>query len=143
MGGLVLRQGQADDVDVVLFDGPAHGGAPAAADVEQRHPGLQAQLAQRQVDLGDLGLFQGHVVALEVGAAVGLGRVQEQPEEVDLGDLGLFQGHVVALEVGAAVGLGRVQEQPEELVGQVVVRLYLVEMRSQLLSHDRVPFWPP
>ena len=61
-------------------------------------PGLQPELAQRQVDLGDLRLFQRHVVALEVGAAVGLGRIEEQPEEV---------------------------------VGQVVVRLYVLEMRFQ------------
>ena len=74
-----LRQGQADDVDVVLLDRPHHRRAPAAADVEQRHPGLQAQLAQRQVDLGELRLFQRHVVALEVRAAVGPRRVQEQP----------------------------------------------------------------
>ncbi len=45
-------------------------------------PGSQSQLAQRQVDLGDLRLFQSHVVALEVGAAVGLRRVEKQPKEV-------------------------------------------------------------
>ncbi|CAM4476960.1 hypothetical protein MYBA111488_24875 [Mycobacterium basiliense] len=38
--GLVFRQGQANDVDVIFFDRAPHGGAPAAADVEQRHPGL-------------------------------------------------------------------------------------------------------
>ena len=80
--GLVAAQGQADDVDVVVFDGAHHGGAPAAADVEQCHARLQAEFAQREVDLGDLRLFQRHVVALEVGAAVRLGRVEEQPEEV-------------------------------------------------------------
>ena len=35
-----FAQRQADDVDVVLLDGAPHGGAPAAADVEQRHAGL-------------------------------------------------------------------------------------------------------
>ena len=74
-------------------------GAPAAADVEQCHAGLQAELAQRQVDLGELSLFERHVVALEVGAAVGLRRVQKQPEEV---------------------------------VRQVVMRLHVLEMRSQI-----------
>jgi hypothetical protein len=34
--------------------------------------GLEAQLAQRAVDFGDLRLLQGHVLTLEVGAAVGL-----------------------------------------------------------------------
>jgi hypothetical protein len=98
MGLLVLAEGQADDVDVVFLDGPHHRRAPAAADVEQRHPGLQAQLAQRQVDLGALRLFQRHVVALEVRAAIGTGRVQEQRKEV---------------------------------VGQVVVRLHVLEVRFQ------------
>ncbi|CKT24245.1 Uncharacterised protein [Mycobacterium tuberculosis] len=41
MGGLVLRQCQADDVDVILRDRAPHGGAPAATDIEQRHAGLQ------------------------------------------------------------------------------------------------------
>lgn len=82
MTGLVLRQRQAHDIDVVFLDGAPHGRAPAAADVQQRHPGFEVQLAQGQVDLGDLGLLQRHVVAFEVGTAVGLGGVQEQPEKV-------------------------------------------------------------
>ena len=80
--GLVLGQGQADDVDVILLDRAAHGRSPAAADVEQRHAGLQTQLAQCQIELGDLGLFQRHVVTLEVGATVRLGGIEEQPEEI-------------------------------------------------------------
>ncbi len=82
MSLLIAAQGQPDDVDVVLLDRPAHRGAPAAADVEQRHPGLQAQLAQRQVDLGELRLVQCQIIALEVGAAVRLRRVEEEPVEV-------------------------------------------------------------
>ena len=96
VGLLVAAQGQADDVDVVALDRALHGGAPAAAHVEQRHAGPEAELAQGQIDLGDLRLFQGHVVALEVGAAVGLRRIEEEPEEV---------------------------------VGQVIVRLNLFEVR--------------
>jgi hypothetical protein len=42
------------------FDRPHHAGAPAAADVEQRHPRLQTQLAQREVDFGYLGFFERH-----------------------------------------------------------------------------------
>ena len=109
VGGLVLRQRQADDVDVVLFDRPPHGGTPAAADIEQRHPGLQAQLAQRQIDLGDLSLLQ---------------------------------RHVLAPEVGATVCLGGVQKQPEKIVGQVVVRLHIDEVRRQLFSHKCVCAFP-
>ncbi len=82
VGLLVLRQGEPDDVHVVLLDRAHQRRAPAAADVEQRHVRLQAQLAQRQVDLGDLSLLKRHVVALEVRAAVGLRGVQEQPIEV-------------------------------------------------------------
>ena len=82
VGLLVLAQRQTDDVDVVFLDRPHHGRAPAAADVEQRHPGLQGQLAQRQIDLGDLRLLQRHVVALEIRAAVGLRRIEEEPEEI-------------------------------------------------------------
>ena len=82
MGLLVLAQGQSDDVDVVALDGSHHGRTPAAADIEQRHAGLQAQLAQGEVDFGQLRFFQRHVVALEIGAAVGLGGVQPEPEEL-------------------------------------------------------------
>ena len=39
-GGLVLAQGQADDVDVVALDRALHHRTPTAADVKQRHPRL-------------------------------------------------------------------------------------------------------
>ena len=80
-GVLVLAQGQPDDVHVVLLDSALHHGGPAAADVEQCHSGLEVQLAQREVDLGDLRLFERHVIALVVRAAVGTRRVLEQTEE--------------------------------------------------------------
>ena len=57
--------------------------------------------------------------------------------QVDLGDLRLFQGHVIALEVRAAVGLRRVEEEAEELVGQVVMRLHVVEVRRQAVGVSR------
>ena len=78
---LILRQRQPDDIDVVAFDGPPHGGAPAAPDVEQCHTRPQAELAERQIDLGE-SLFERHAVAFEVGATVGLRRIQKQPVEV-------------------------------------------------------------
>ncbi len=102
--GLVLRQRQSDDVDVVFLHRAPRRGAPPAADVQQRHTGLESQLAQRQVDLGQLGFFQGHVVALEISTAIRLGRVLEKTEEV---------------------------------VGQVVVCLYIFEVRFELFGH-----WP-
>ena len=82
VGVLVLAQRQADDVDVILLECAVQGRAPAAADVEQGHSRLEPELAQRQVDLGDLRFFKRHVVALEEGAAVGLGGIQEEPEEL-------------------------------------------------------------
>ena len=95
-GVLVVEQGQADDVDVVLLDGPPHGGAPAAADVEQCHAGLEVQFVQVQVDLGDLGFLEREIRRLEVGAAIGPGRVLEQREEV-VGDV------VVGLDISERV----------------------------------------
>src|SRR5246500_4884319 len=58
MGGLILAQGQADDIDVVLVQGSVDTGTPAAADIQQRHPRLQTQLAERQVNLCELRLFE-------------------------------------------------------------------------------------
>src|SRR4029450_11761583 len=78
---LILRQSQADDIDVIAFDRPAQGGAPAASDVKQGHSRLQVELAERQVDLGELSLFERYVVAFEVGAAVSLRRIEKQPVE--------------------------------------------------------------
>src|SRR6185312_8303588 len=95
---LIAAEREPDDVDVIPLEPPDDGGAPPAPDVEQCHARLQSELAQR---------------------------------EVDLGDLRLFQGHVIALEVRAAIGPRRIQEEREELVGQVVVRLYVLEMRFQ------------
>ena len=82
VGVLVLRQRQTDDVDVVLLQRALHRGAPAAADVEQRHARLEIELVEVEVDLGDLRFLQRHVVAVEVRAAVRARRVLEQPEEV-------------------------------------------------------------
>ena len=110
---LVLAQRQADDVDVVVLDRALHDRTPAATDVEQRHSGLQVELAQR---------------------------------EVDLGHLRVFERHVIALEERAAVGARRVLEDSEEVVGQVVVRLDLLEVRLHVagppfpLSHPRFNF---
>ncbi len=81
---LILAQGQADDIHVILFFERAHHrrAPPPATDVEQRHARLESQLSQRQIDLRDLRLFQRQIVALEVGTAVGLSPVQEQSVEV-------------------------------------------------------------
>jgi hypothetical protein len=82
VGLLVAAQCQADDVDVVFLQGAVDRGAPAAADVEQSHPRREAEFAEGQVDLGELCFLERHVVALEVGAAVGLRGIEEQLEEL-------------------------------------------------------------
>jgi hypothetical protein len=87
-----------------LFQRAVQGRTPSAADVQQSHTGLQAQLAEGQVDLGDLGFLE---------------------------------RHVIALEVRATVGLGRIEKQLEELVGQVVMRLHVLEVRPQVLCVTR------
>ncbi len=85
--GLVLAQGQPDDVHVVLLDRPLHDRAPpAATDVEQRHAGLEIQLAEGEIDLRHLRLGQRHVVALVVRTAVRPRRILEQTEE-DVGEV--------------------------------------------------------
>ena len=99
MGLLIVAERQADDVDVVAARAPRTMVAP------QPHP------------------MSSNVMP---GCSPSLPR-----DEVDLGDLRLFERHVVALEVGAAIGPRRVEEEREELVGQVIVRLYVLEMRFQ------------
>ena len=75
---LVPAQGQTHDVDVVLFHRAHHRGAPAATDVEQRHTRPQLKSVKCEVDLRKLCLFERHIVALVVCAAVGPGRIQEE-----------------------------------------------------------------
>ena len=104
VGLLILRQGQADHVHVVLLHGPLQGQAPAAADLQQGHARLEIQMVQVQVDVGDLGLAQ-----RDMGSG----------------------------EIGAAVLAGRVLEQAEEVVGQVVVRLDVLEVRPHIVGFGR------
>ncbi len=107
VGVLVLAQRQPDHVDVVLRHRVPHRRAPAAADVEQRHAGLEVQLVQRELALGVLRLFQ---------------------------RLGQILWVRVFVEVTAAVGHRRVKPQLEELVRLVVVRSHRLDRRVQLRS---------
>src|SRR5205814_10279654 len=66
----------------VFFDRLNDRRAPAAADVEQPLPGLQVALPQGQIVLGDLRLFQRHVVALVVRARVKHRWAEKQPVEI-------------------------------------------------------------
>lgn len=80
--------------------------APAAADVQQRHAGLEAQLAQREVDLRHLRLLEGVVVLLEVGAAVDLVRVLPELEEL-VGDVVVELDFLLVRPARLARGLGQ------------------------------------
>ena len=82
VGLLVLRQRQADDVDVVALHRPLQRQAPAAADLQQRHARLEVELVEVQVDIGDLRLRQRDIGPGEVRAAVLARRVLEHAEEV-------------------------------------------------------------
>ena len=75
IGLLVAAQCERDDVDVEARLRAQRGSPPPAADIEQRHTRLQTEFVQGQINLGDLGLLQAHVVTLEVGAAVGPGGI--------------------------------------------------------------------
>lgn len=55
---LVARERHADRAHPVLAGGVHDHAAPAAADVQQFHAGLQPQLARHQVVLGELGFLQ-------------------------------------------------------------------------------------
>ena len=79
---LVLADRQPDDVDVVLFSRPRQRRPPATADVEDRHPGFEIELAQYEVNLRHLGLFEVVVILFEVRAGVRQSRVEEQAEEI-------------------------------------------------------------
>ena len=79
---LILADGQPDDIDVVLLYGAGQGRPPAATHVQDRHTGFEVQLAQYEVDLRHLSLFEIVVVLGKVGAGVGEGRIEEQAEEI-------------------------------------------------------------
>lgn len=100
---LVLRQGHAQAARAVLLRGAQHQRAPAAADVEQRLPRLQADLGEDVVDLLHLRFVEGLVAIFEVGAGVDHVLVQPQLVEV-VGDV------VVVLDrfLVALLGVGEV-----------------------------------
>ncbi len=70
-GGLLGGQRDPEGLDAVLPRGVHHHAAPAAADVEQPHALMEPELAGDQVELVDLRLFQGGVLARVAGAGVG------------------------------------------------------------------------
>jgi hypothetical protein len=80
VGLLVLAQRQADDVDVVLLRRAQHCRPQPQPTSSSVMPGCRP-IAQHQVDLGDLRLFQRHVTALSMRSCRSASG-QEQLEEV-------------------------------------------------------------
>lgn len=83
---LVLRQCHAQTARAVLLRRAQHQRPPAAADVEQRLPRLQADFGEDVVDLLELRFVECFVAVLEVGAGVDHVLVQPQLVEV-VGDV--------------------------------------------------------
>lgn len=67
---LIATERDTDDVHIVVLDRSLQPTTPAAANIEQRHPGLKMQLVQRQIELRVLRFFESHVLTLEVRAGV-------------------------------------------------------------------------
>ena len=96
-GRLLRGQGHAERLDAVLAGGVADHAAPAAAHVEQPHPGAQAQLPGHQVVLVGLRLFQGRIGPRVTGAGVRHRRAEHPLVE--------RVGHVVVVRDGRGVAL--------------------------------------
>ena len=80
--GLLGGQRDADDVGAVPLRGVQREAAPAAADVQQPHPGRQAELAADEVELGLLGGVQPGVLVGPDGAGVDQRGSEDQRVEV-------------------------------------------------------------
>ena len=70
VGGLLLRQGDADDLDAVRPGRMQREGAPTATDVQHAHAFLQAELAGDVIALGELGRAEVVHALTPVGAGV-------------------------------------------------------------------------
>ncbi len=92
---LLRRQGDTECLDAVLAGGVPDHAAPAAADVQQPHPGLERQLPGDQFVLVGLRLLQGGVLVRVAGTGVGHGRAEHPLVE--------RVGHVVVVRDGRGV----------------------------------------
>ena len=75
------REGDAGDVGAADAGEVERHAAPAAADVEHAGAGPDEELGRDEALLGELGLVERHVGALEVGAGVLHVAVEEEPVE--------------------------------------------------------------
>ncbi len=82
---LALGQSHSEHADPVVLGGVNREAPPAATDVEYALARLERELLADQVELCPLGLLERLRTTLEVGAAVGHRRVEEQREELVAG----------------------------------------------------------
>src|SRR5215510_12572869 len=92
---LGLGEGHPVRGDAVVLHGPDAEPTPAAADVEERLSGLEAQLTAHEIDLVGLRLLELAVGLTIVGAGVEHERIQEEGVEV--------VGHVVVMGDGLRI----------------------------------------
>ena len=116
--GLGFRQRHAATDDAIMLRRVDQHRAPAAADVEQRLAGLQAQLAADVVELVELRLVDVVGEILEVSAAVDHPLVEEEPVElvrnvVVMGDRLLVRAADERIAAGEALD-GRIAAAREE-----------------------------
>ena len=116
---LFFRQRHAGDVGATGFREIEAKAAPARADVENLHAGLDVELGGEMALLGQLRVFQRAVIGLEIGA--GILPVAVEEEVVELARQIVMVGDVV-------LGLAD--------------RIVLVDALDQLAHANRRP-WPP
>ena len=129
---LLDRQRHAERLDAVLAGGEAHHAAPAAADVEQPHAGLEVELAGDQVVLVVLGLLEGGVLVREHRAGVGHRRTQHHLVEA-VRDVVVVVDRVGVAAHRVAEALDRTPPPRERLLRRDRRRL---EVRPAQTAHD-------
>jgi hypothetical protein len=132
---LLFAQRDADDADAVVAGERQAHAAPATADVEDAHSGLDQELTCDVVLLRFLRLVQSHVGPGEIGAGVLLVGVEE--EIVERARQVVVMRHVAA---GAAHGVERAQ--PPQVVAQRFERGDPCRHALRRLVRDRKPKEP-
>ena len=99
---LLLREGDAGDAGAAGLGQVEAEAAPARADVEHLHAGLDVELRRQVALLGELGILEGGLLVLEIGAGILPVAVEEEIVEgareiVVVGDIGLGLAHGIVL----------------------------------------------
>src|SRR5689334_5236367 len=115
---LSLAQRNADRLDAVMFGGPAHKPAPAAADVEQSVARFQSQFPAEMIEL----LFLRRVEIFRAGFEIraGIDHMAVEPEPVEL-----VRDIVVVTHIGGILPPGVPPQSPDQ--------------RPDMAQHRRMP----